>query len=364
MPFSTGVFSRIYNWVTEQASSPIEISKLDAQEEDIATALSNCILRDGTGVPTANTSWNGKKITNLATPTSSTDAATKAYADAVVSGDAELAAIAGLTSAADRLPYFTGSGTASLATFTAAGRALVDDANAAAQRVTLGLSTMAEFNTACTDGDFGYLAATQEWTGYNSFTRGASASNAGVCVFYPTDYGATKPALFLSHLNGVNGYRFALWDAASIYVEFSIAPTGFNIGSPAGGYLGASTLNVENGIYQNNVAVSLTGHAHATSDITSGTLADARVAASNVTQHQAALTIAETQITDGAVLARVGGNEAVTGSWTFTARPKTTSAGGFLSYASSGNTGGSITVSTSAPSGTPADGDLWLVREA
>jgi hypothetical protein len=63
--------------------------------------------------------------------------------------------------------------------------------------------------------------------------------------------------------------------------------------------------------------VTATTIAIPTSAVTSGTFADARIAASNVTQHQAALTILESQITDGSLLARNAGNETISGTWTF-----------------------------------------------
>lgn len=84
--------------------------------------------------------------------------------------DADLSAIAALISAADRLPYATGAQTWDLATFTAAGRALLDDADAAAQRTTLGLGTAATQATGTSGTVVPLLDGNNTYSGSATFT--------------------------------------------------------------------------------------------------------------------------------------------------------------------------------------------------
>lgn len=56
--------------------------------------------------------------------------------------NANLAAVSGLATAADKMSYWTGSGTASLADLTSFIRTLLDDASAATARATLGVDTL------------------------------------------------------------------------------------------------------------------------------------------------------------------------------------------------------------------------------
>lgn len=85
MPYDgNGTFSRLYSWVTDAAASiKIKSDRHDQNDDDIAAGLTNALTKDGQSQPTANIPMNGKKLTNLGAPTVDTDAANKAYVDAL-----------------------------------------------------------------------------------------------------------------------------------------------------------------------------------------------------------------------------------------------------------------------------------------
>lgn len=67
MPFNgSGTFTRTYNWVIDKANGiNITASRMDADTDDIANGLSQCINKDGQTTLTANIPFNNYKITGL-----------------------------------------------------------------------------------------------------------------------------------------------------------------------------------------------------------------------------------------------------------------------------------------------------------
>ena len=115
------------------------------------------------------------------------DAATARATLGAQASDPTLTALAGLTGAADRLPYFNGAESATLATFTAFARTLLDDADAAAARATLGvLSTDEPYKSAADVATTANFAAT--------YTNGSSGVGAKL----------TASAVGVSSIDGVS----------------------------------------------------------------------------------------------------------------------------------------------------------------
>jgi hypothetical protein len=157
---------------------------------------------------------------------------------------AAVSTIGGLTPAADRVPYYTGAGAAALAPFSAYGRSLVDDADAATARATLGLGSAALL--ADTDAKWRYDLAT--WT-YSSTVGSVTTANLPECSEYLVEIDGVSPT--------GSGTNLALRVAM---VGGSVLSTGYN----------TTSTNMPTGTAVAVDAVSATSHIVLSKNIAAG----------------------------------------------------------------------------------------------
>lgn len=112
-----------------------------ATDEDSSTFAAWPTITAGTAVPTEAQPNASIYLRVNGTAASIYQRTGGAWVATVGADSAASAALAALTPAADRVPYFTSASAAALATFTATGRAIVGAASVAAARAALALDT-------------------------------------------------------------------------------------------------------------------------------------------------------------------------------------------------------------------------------
>lgn len=223
------------NNLSDVASASTALSNLGGQPLDTElTALAGLTsaadtLPYFTGAGTAGTTSLtafGRTLVGSADATAARSSLGLVIGADVQAQDAELAALAGLTSAADSLPYFTGSGTAALTTLTTFMRTLLDDTDAATARATLGVVAASESASGIVE-----LATTAEIDTATDATRAMSPD-----AFAASDFGLSYYAIELFDVttdvtSGTNKFMFVIpaalagWDIVEAHIEVYTAGT-------------------------------------------------------------------------------------------------------------------------------------------
>jgi hypothetical protein len=332
MPYggSPAVFSLVYSFQTEAGAPPIEIAKLDTQFDDIATGLSNCLLRDGTGLPIATMDWNGQRITGLADAAADTDGVSRQYGDAryaqlgaantftgnsiLVEGASPEIGIRETDATANNRRW---SMSANASTFRLA--AVLDDGSPgdsilAADRASgtivnltiAGTNTTLVGSTSTTIGNgvgsviFRDVAgcmrnrgSQNNQTTNNSFL---SLQQLGGIENGWVGYGSSTFTLQLA--NGINGGHVNLTttgagevraNGAQVCSATTLISILTSLDGPGSG-VDADLLDGQDGSFYRSAA-----------NLNAGNMPDARIVASNVTQHQASLAISGAQVTSGTI---------------------------------------------------------------
>ena len=174
---ATGEASKIYvDQSTGSAyrwSGSVYFDISSASTADTAVKLATARTISLSGGVTGSTTFDGSTNVTIAA-TVANDSHTHSNYQPV---DATLTALAGVSTAANKLIYATGADTFSTADLTAAGRALLDDADASTQRTTLGLGDSATKNTGTTAGTV--AAGDHDHTGTYARTLPATVVSTG-----------------------------------------------------------------------------------------------------------------------------------------------------------------------------------------